>query len=173
VPEDEQSEVVNRLARVLHDEAEFRGIWGLDWIAHADGPYILELNPRPTASLEVFEEAGNSGIAAHVRACLGESFTFSRPVHFRGKAVYYALRSFRVPDDAPWLTFPRMTTQDLNPWADLPRAGSLIPAGSPVLTLLAECRSPAEARSRLIELAAQLDRMFRETPHEKPHARNE
>ena len=50
-----------------------RGLFGVDFIWDGERAWTLEVNPRPTASLEAIEAAyGTRVFDAHLRACAGE-----------------------------------------------------------------------------------------------------
>ncbi|MGC3969331.1 MAG: ATP-grasp domain-containing protein [Pirellulales bacterium] len=89
-----------RLA-MLGDELARRfgivGLFGIDLVRTPDGRwYLLELNPRPTASMELWEPPADrpSLIEWHVQTCLnGRLPTFPElppPATYRGKLVVYA-----------------------------------------------------------------------------------
>ena len=50
-----------------------RGLFGVDFIWDGERAWTVEVNPRPTASLEAIEAAyGEGAFDAHLRACAGE-----------------------------------------------------------------------------------------------------
>src|SRR3954453_22796114 len=50
-----------------------RGVFGVDFIWDGEAAWTVEVNPRPTASLEAIEAAYGTGVFdAHLRACAGE-----------------------------------------------------------------------------------------------------
>ncbi|MFT7640870.1 MAG: putative ATP-grasp superfamily ATP-dependent carboligase [Pirellulaceae bacterium] len=61
---------LSRLANLLTDQFQLRGIVGVDIILNNDEFYVLEVNPRYTASAEILERATNRClIEEHVAAC--------------------------------------------------------------------------------------------------------
>jgi hypothetical protein len=81
-----------------------------------------------------------------------------------GKAVYYAPSPLTFPQSGPW---DADLVGAFDPWrlpgfADIPAPGSVIEAGSPVLTFFATGSTPPEARERLQSRAAELDRLFQD-----------
>lgn len=68
------------------------GVNGIDFILGPDGPYTLEVNPRPTGAMEVLERAyGVNMLDVHVKACLGNpDFKTTRNGKFYGKKILYA-----------------------------------------------------------------------------------
>ncbi len=48
------------------------GLVSFDFLLNGEAPFLLEVNPRPGATLDVFDDAKGSLFAAHVAACLGQ-----------------------------------------------------------------------------------------------------
>jgi len=147
-PDDSQrrliADYVQRLARTL----ALRGINGLDLVMGDGPPLLLELNARPTASLELWEtQLPGGGIVSHLAACAGRlpSMGEDRRAGTRGYRVLFVERNLDIP------------SLDWPPWAkDRPLAGTGIPAGSPLCTVHADGAGPGEverllaARSRAL-----------------------
>jgi predicted ATP-grasp superfamily ATP-dependent carboligase len=149
------------------------GPWGIDYILNDGGAFVLEVNPRYTAAMEVLELSRElslsfsreSETSADVALAYG-SRLYGRVV---GKAVYYAPFSVRFPPSGPWDT-------DLetpwNPWripgfADIPHPGEPFQPGRPVLTIFAADSTPAAVRAKLMATARGLDIFFaREIAHD-------
>jgi predicted ATP-grasp superfamily ATP-dependent carboligase len=150
------------LARGFH----LQGLFGVDCVLRAGVPWPVEVNPRYTASVEVLELAtGESFLAQH-----GHVFEPTLPtgppavLGFRtaivGKAILFARSSLRFPEDGPWRVsqFQAEYPWPLPEYADIPPAGSRIPAHRPILTIFAQAASVAECAARLRDLASDLDR---------------
>lgn len=154
-----------KLSRRLADVG-CRGLVGIDFIEDAHGDcHVLEVNPRPTASMELFERTlGTSLVAAHLEACgfapplgsmpppAGPSKRPSRPTWAKGwlfadgdvvvtadviRAWEHLDREWRTTD-GPWPAF-----------ADLPRPDTVVPARGPIVSVFARGRDQAEAGSLL------------------------
>ena len=125
-----------------------RGLAGIDFIRKPNGVRVLEVNPRYTASVELYERAFGVALIGHVVSewFFGDPELKDRPRSTRicGKAILYAERTFAVPADHPWRG---------PDFADIPTVGSVIPAGQPVVTLFASADTEPECRERLMELA--------------------
>jgi len=96
---------------------------------------VLELNPRPPASLVLYPHA----FAAHLRACEQGELPGAQPFdgRVRGSEIVFAARP--VPIDAA-----RAAALAALPGAcDLPRAGTRIGAGEPACSVFAEGDSEA------------------------------
>ena len=136
-----QRERIHDYARRLTRALGLRGINGLDLVLDRETPLLLELNPRPTATLELYDcSLPGGGIATHVAACRGRlPAPPSDPGRFvHGCRVLYA----PCPLEIPTLRWPR--------WCrDRPVPGSRIPEGSPVCTIYARGRAVGEVERTL------------------------
>jgi predicted ATP-grasp superfamily ATP-dependent carboligase len=164
------------LARVFADAGRrlpLRGPWGIDFILNDAGAFVLEVNPRYTAAVEVLELSRERPLSfsreseASAASALASGSRLNGCVV--GKAVYYAPIPFRFPSNGPW-------DADLetpwNPWrvpgfADIPHPGEPFHPGRPVLTIFAADSTPAAVRAKLMTTARGLDSVFaREIAHE-------
>ena len=125
-----------------------RGAFGVDGIWDGRELWVLEVNPRPTASLELF---GPGAFAAHVRGARGVSVLTSgvpAPVRCaKVKLVLFADRDLRAPDPDWWPT---------GLVRDIPHRGELIRRGSPVCTLVSATADPDQLAARGAALLAAL-----------------
>lgn len=132
------------------------GVNGLDFVARGGVPYVLEVNPRYTASMELVERAfGFSIFDVHARACVGVLPDFdlaaARAVPGAiGKAVLYARRDVMLGDTRPWLEDDTVR--------DIPHPGERIPRGRPVCTVFARGRDAATCYDALVRRAEALYR---------------
>lgn len=157
---------LQRLGDALAREFSLRGLFGVDFIAAADGPAVLEVNPRYTAAVEAWELAtGQSALALHAQAFGSDEVVPSLqpawPSSVVGKAVVYATQPAVIDAEtaAAWLSASNV--QGFSPavdalLADLPTAGTQIPAGRPVLTALVRAHSYSEVRLRLERAVAEV-----------------
>jgi predicted ATP-grasp superfamily ATP-dependent carboligase len=132
--------ICSQLARAFG----LRGMFGVDFIWDGERAWTLEVNPRPTASLELFN--GVEAFDAHVRGELpgGEA----RP-GLTGKAVLFAAANMTIGHSERWLQ------QGVR---DVPHPGERIAAGRPICTLLTADPDPLaaleEQAARLLEVPA-------------------
>jgi predicted ATP-grasp superfamily ATP-dependent carboligase len=139
------------------------GLLGMDYILNDSKVYPLEINPRYTASMEVLElSLGQNFITKHMQA-FGFKTICEIPARTEpsviGKAIYYAPHDVLIPEDAPWLSIesnPRL----FSPFADIPKPGSAIHRGSPVVTIFAKADSLTEVKVQLKTRTSQLDSLF-------------
>jgi predicted ATP-grasp superfamily ATP-dependent carboligase len=126
-----------------------RGLFGIDVMWDGKRAWTIEVNPRPTASLEAIEAAYDVGVFdAHLRACAG-ALPRSAPKRSgaAGKAVLFATEHVVIGDSLRWLE---------RGVRDVPHPGEHIAAGRPVCTLVTTATTPDQALAGLEEQAARL-----------------
>lgn len=125
-------------AERLAPELGLAGLISFDFLVTDGVPNLLEVNPRPSATLDVFDDAKGTLFAAHLAACRGLAIPESaRSDGVRAAALLYA-------DGGP-IT---IRSVDWPSWsADRPRSGAMIPARAPLATARAESDT-AEAAER-------------------------
>src|SRR5262249_45186372 len=127
-------DVIRRITRVV----PLMGINSADFLVDGDQFWLLEINPRPGATFDVFESEGGSLFALHVDACGGKlPARIPDPVGARASAIVYAAQ------DIP--TMPAVEWPDWT--ADRPRADTSIRSGDPLCTVTAAAATADEARA--------------------------
>jgi uncharacterized protein len=126
-----------------------RGLFGVDVVWDGERAWTIEVNARPTASLEAIEAAyGVGAFGMHLRACAGElPSVASEPAGAAGKAVLFATEDVVIGDSVRWLG---------NGVRDVPHPGERIAAGHPICTVVAVAATPQDALTALEEQAARL-----------------
>jgi predicted ATP-grasp superfamily ATP-dependent carboligase len=126
-----------------------RGLFGVDFVWDGERAWTIEVNPRPTASLEAIEAAHGVGVFdAHLRACAGELPRVEvETTGAAGKAVLFATADVVVGDSVGWLE---------RGVRDVPHPGEHIAAGHPICTLVADAPTAQDALEDLEEQAARL-----------------
>jgi uncharacterized protein len=130
-----------------------RGVFGVDIVWDGERAWVVEVNPRPVASLETIDAAhGVRSFTAHLEACAGRlPNAGTGPSGAAGKAVLFATEDLRVPDTSEW------TTRGIR---DVPHPGEAIARGRPICTLVATGPSPesvlADLEARAAALRAEL-----------------
>lgn len=147
----------------LTDGFGLRGLFGIDAIVQDGVPWPVEINPRYTASLELFERSYRYALLTRHRAIFEEAplpiFPRLDPSIIWGKAILYARQSFAFPADGPWLaSLEDGVDLDNTEYADIPHAGAIIERGQPVLTMFASAATVSECETMLQEKAQALDR---------------
>jgi predicted ATP-grasp superfamily ATP-dependent carboligase len=139
------------LAASITREFALRGVCGIDFIARGAIPYAIEVNPRPTASMELVERATGSSIWLAHLAGFGAARSHSlalpqrAPSVAHGKAVLYARRPVVLGDTDRWLA-----DDDVR---DIPPPGERIARGSPICTIFASGRTSALCYAALVRRA--------------------
>jgi predicted ATP-grasp superfamily ATP-dependent carboligase len=127
---------VQKMTDCLTRRFTLRGVCGVDFMVTTDPdgrpcPELLEVNPRPTSSAELIEEAGLLSIfETHIRAMNGvlpPKPDWRATGEYLAKGIVFASRSLVLPHEDVWLT-PELR--------DLGYAGDMIAAGQPVCSLL-------------------------------------
>lgn len=149
---DRTRQLLQRLGDTLTREAQLRGLFGIDFILADDIPWLVELNPRYTASVEVLERAfGRALLAEHAAACSDRSVTVSARTTSNcivGKQIVYATKDLTAP--ALDHLFDADGHAPESPLiADIPASGSRIAAGWPICTVFAEAQSSVECLTHL------------------------
>jgi predicted ATP-grasp superfamily ATP-dependent carboligase len=157
-----------KLGNALAAGCALRGLFGVDCILHDGGPWLIEVNPRYTASVEVLEYAqGSSALALHAHifnaavSPVSERRDLVLP-SIVGKAILFARESLTFPTDGPWsktLSNPADIWQ-IPEFADIPRTGEPIEKGRPICNLFTSASSVAECQERLYTRAADLERFL-------------
>jgi predicted ATP-grasp superfamily ATP-dependent carboligase len=129
------------------------GIFGIDFVIHEGRAWVLELNPRYTASVEIFELAvGSSLLLEHRRVCDSElPEQASRPLRgprVVGKWIVYATRRLIFPD-LPIRTPRNDQLYEIPEVADVPDTGLVIDRGRPVLTVFGSGAGPRQCLASL------------------------
>ena len=141
---------VTAIALALTAEFELCGLCSLDFMRDGDAIGVLEVNPRPPASMSLYRRpAGSPGLMqAHLRACLDGELPPATPLpaqDVEGMEIVFAPRALQL--DAP-------AAQRLAAWPgirDLPDAGQRFGIDDPVCTLTASASSAQQVRTRLNE----------------------
>ncbi|HEX2105846.1 MAG TPA: ATP-grasp domain-containing protein [Solirubrobacteraceae bacterium] len=137
---------LGRAARAICDHlaAAFglRGLFGVDLVWDGERAWVVEVNPRPTASLEVIAAVHAARpFTTHLDACAGRlASDAAEAVGAAGKAVVWATRDVRLPDTRDW---PARGIRDV------PHPGEHIAAGRPICTLLATGDDPQRVLDEL------------------------
>jgi uncharacterized protein len=133
------SEIGDAVARLV-SQTGLRGLNSADFLVRDDGFNLLEVNPRPGATVDIFDDRDDSLFRLHVDACLG--VLPDRSPSWPGAAAaatVYASSEICLPVDFAW---PAWT-------ADRQPSGEPVPRGAPLCTVLADA-AVSEAAERLV-----------------------
>jgi predicted ATP-grasp superfamily ATP-dependent carboligase len=155
------------LGDLLANRFALRGIVGVDLILRDGSAWVIEINPRYTASVEILERVdGRPILAAHVSAFepssegpVADHVTAPAP-RFHAKTIVFAPRTATIlPSFFAW-AIERAAPSDEPSWlADIPHSGEVIQAGRPILTVFAagdtEVACERQLRERIAEVEAR------------------
>ncbi|MGF1643442.1 MAG: ATP-grasp domain-containing protein [Thiotrichales bacterium] len=142
------------VAQALTLELGLVGLNGIDFIAHHDGCLLLELNPRPSATFELYDEDFMRGLMFwHLQACRGRLYPTSSQGRnaVRLRKILFVKTGYTVPPGLNWPDWVR----------DIPQPGVTIGADEPLCTIAAAGSDAAAvlalARQRELTLVGWLD----------------
>jgi uncharacterized protein len=140
------AEIGDAVARLV-SRTGLRGLNSADFLTRADGFDLLEVNPRPGATLDIFTDGQGTLFRLHLDACLGvlpdTSPTWPGSA---AAATVYASADIRLPSGFAW---PAWT-------ADRQPAGEAVPGGAPLCTVLAEAADSQIAERLVRDRAAEI-----------------
>ena len=129
------------VARVATSFA-LKGLGSADFMVRGGEALLLEINPRPGATIDIFDTETAPLLGLHLAAVSGGSL----PGHglvlegAAASAIVFATKALTVPE-IPWPDWA----------ADRPKAGERIDKGRPICTVLARAHNPAEAKGLVEE----------------------
>jgi len=138
------TDAVSRIARAC----ELKGLGSADFVLAGNRPYLLEINPRPSATLDLFAGAVKPLLALHLEAVRHGKLSW-KSLNFEGAVaagVVYAQRAVIVPRNTKWPLWA----------ADLPKPGERIDKQRPICTVRARARTRADAKRLVRARAASL-----------------
>jgi uncharacterized protein len=134
------------ITRLLAAVFRLRGLGSLDFLLDGDTVEVLELNPRPPASLALYPRLGEGGpVRAHLRACRHDELPPAPAAMdgVRGTEIVFAPQKLQIDAAMAAQIACREGVRDL------PRAGTLCAAGEPLCSFVAEGRDVHEVATRL------------------------
>jgi uncharacterized protein len=133
------SQWVNQLTAVYG----LKGLNSLDFILADDLCYVLEINARPPASMQLY---GENLLMAHIASSSADLSGFknlkgleNRPKLYKAYQIFYAPKPLKIPAHIEWPPG----------FADIPQNGSLINKNSPVCSMIASGKNLVELSNDL------------------------
>lgn len=119
-----------------------KGLGSADFMVCGEEALLLEINPRPGATLDIFDTEAAPLLGLHRAAVRGGPLPREGLVleGAAAAAIVFATKALTVPD-MPWPDWA----------ADRPKAGERIDKGRPICTVLARAHTPAEAKGLVEE----------------------
>jgi len=150
-------QAAERALSALVPEFGLRGLASLDFLADESGPHWLEINPRPSATLQLHADVWPAGLMrVHVDAVGGRLPVASprRAPGVRGHLTVFADRLGLVGAACTHAAAQQAHAHDL------PMPGTPLAPGMPICSVSAEADSVDEALRRLDARAARARRLF-------------
>jgi uncharacterized protein len=117
------------------------GLNSIDFLVAGDAFHLIEINPRPGATLDIFADAEGRLLRAHVEACAG---TLPRaPLHFvaaAASATVYAESDLAAMPAFEWPAWCH----------DRQKPATHVARDEPVCTIVAAADTPSLARARVV-----------------------
>jgi predicted ATP-grasp superfamily ATP-dependent carboligase len=144
---------IEQVVDKLISKLGLRGINSIDFIHNDAGNFVIDLNPRPSATLELYEHLMPEGwIKHHIEACHGElpvmPIVGSAEMH--GHLIVYAPRNIEIPIQMTWPQWIK----------DRPVSGARVLQGEPLCSLYAKGATVAEVEAALRQRRDELLQMF-------------
>jgi predicted ATP-grasp superfamily ATP-dependent carboligase len=133
---------MTRVAETVAASLKLKGLGSADFLVQGGSALLLEINPRPGATLDIFDSRTKSVLGIHLDAVL-EGTLPSVPLGHadaRAAGIVYATEPVTISETVEW---PDWT-------ADRPRPGERIDKKRPICTVLARAKTCAEAK-RLVQ----------------------
>lgn len=123
------------------------GLGSADFMRTSAGYHLLEINPRPGATLDIFDDPAAPLFEAHLSACRGDAFALPRPAGSAASMIAYARNHL-----------PSLPPFDWPDWtADHQHPGSRLAPGDPICSIFAIGKNAAEACRTLNRNARMLE----------------
>jgi predicted ATP-grasp superfamily ATP-dependent carboligase len=136
----EQAAKISDWLSSLARRAGLVGLCSADFIRSPDGFQLMEINPRPGATLDIFDDMAAPLMKTHLDAASGRPYRLPRFADSMASMIAYA--------SAPIERFPAFAWPDWT--ADHQSPGTSLVAGDPVCTVFARGPS-ADATSRAVK----------------------
>jgi uncharacterized protein len=107
-----------------------KGLNSLDFIQSGSASYVLEINPRPAASMQLYDA---DLFIRHIKACEGDLYDIKQKTNvISAYQIVYAKQNLTIPFNFAW---PEGTQ-------DLPRVNTRINAGQPICSMIMHAQDP-------------------------------
>jgi uncharacterized protein len=147
-----QAGEISRAVAALAADLNLVGLNSADFLVSDDAVWLLEINPRPGATLDVFESEATPLFARHIAACEGQFPPAPRTAASKAAEIVYARRDIVMPKLRVWPD-----------WAlDRSPPGTRIGAGDPLCTALGSGATVDLARACANERAQKIVALVQE-----------
>ena len=151
----EQAGEIARAVAAMASDLDLVGLNSADFLVSDDAVWLVEINPRPGATLDVFDSHNDPLLARHVAACDGRLTPVALGSPFKAAEIVYAPCDIVVSGGENWPD-----------WAvDRSAPGTRIGAGEPLCTALASGATLDLARKCVGERAQKIIALVQEWEH--------
>jgi predicted ATP-grasp superfamily ATP-dependent carboligase len=127
---------LRRAAESITAACGLRGLNSIDFLVEGNVYTLIEVNPRPGATLDIFEDRGGSLFQAHIESCRGR--LPPRPIEYAGAAAAGIAYARREIPSMPAIDWPNWTS-------DRQKARSNLRPHDPLCTIKARAAMPQRA----------------------------
>jgi methenyltetrahydromethanopterin cyclohydrolase len=146
----EQKALITDWLKKLVPEFGLKGLNSLDFIQAGDKIRVLEINPRPSASMQLYDA---DLLNRHIKACQGKLTGYPSQAAYKGYQVIYAERDIIIPNGFAWP----------DGCMDLPESGVMCRKGQPICSIIAHQNGAQAVMNELLIKQLNLHKRF--TPH--------
>jgi predicted ATP-grasp superfamily ATP-dependent carboligase len=150
----EGGEIARSVAAIASD-LDLVGLNSADFLVSDDAVWLIEINPRPGATLDVFESNEEPLFARHFAACEGRLMPASPSMAVKAAEIVYAPCEVVIHEGRNWPDW----------MVDRPSQGTRIAAGEPLCTALAPGATVDLARMCANERAQKIIALVQEAEH--------
>jgi uncharacterized protein len=134
---DKQKNQISNWLDKLVPTLSLKGLNSLDFIQDGQQGYVLEINPRPPASMQLYDA---DLFARHIKGCQGELLDYQpNQAGFTACQIVYAQQDMKIPEGFEW---PESVV-------DIPIAGSIISKGQPICSMITHGKEPDQVLEQL------------------------
>ena len=133
----EQKVLITAWLKKLVPVFALKGLNSLDFILAGDKNFVLEINPRPSASMQLYDA---DLLNRHMRASHGELTDDFLQAGYTGYQIVYAEQDVLIPEAFAW-----------PPWCmDLPESGVMCRTGQPICSIIAHQNGAQSVMNELL-----------------------
>jgi uncharacterized protein len=138
---------ITAFIQIISFKLGLRGINSIDFLVDDDYVYALEINPRLSATLDLYTAKQGNYFASHIKACQVQLSDWpSVKGVSRAHQIIYTRQAIKTPANMNWPDWV----------CDIPQPDIDIEAGAPLCTVVAEAHTAHAAKQMVLERAASL-----------------
>lgn len=129
---------LNHWVSSLVKEFGLIGLNSIDFILDSDQCYVLEINPRPSASMQLYD---SNLVTGHINSCLYQSLDIDINIEtYSAYQIVFAETKVVIKKEIKW---PKWVV-------DRPQAESIINTGMPICSIIARSRSKRQGLDQML-----------------------